>query len=352
MDAAEEVDAAVSKELKRRHQEEGEVLKLLLLGAGDSGKTTIFKQFRILYGEGYSEDKRAALRVAVTNNLVIGAQAVVKASLDGVAGRPLQGEAKRLGEMLLGLPENPPMSEEITSAVASLWEDSDFQATWEGRSNYQVLDGWEDFAKQCKNWPEWGGRGWIPSVADAIRARVRTSGIVEEQFVIDGLNFVLIDVGGQRNERRKWIHCFNEVTAVIFVAAISEYDQTLFEARDKNRLEETLELFDEISNSEYFTNTNLVLFLNKSDIFQQKYCERKIPINKSGLFPDAPGDFVYESGIDWMYKTFMLRNKNTSKAIFTHVTNATDTGNVQVVFDACKDSILKDSLTSLGLMMR
>jgi hypothetical protein len=31
--------------------------------------------------------------------------------------------------------------------------------------------------------------------------------------------------GGQRNERRKWIHCFENVTAVIFVAALSEYDQ-------------------------------------------------------------------------------------------------------------------------------
>ena len=35
----------------------------------------------------------------------------------------------------------------------------------------------------------------------------------------------MFDVGGQRNERRKWIHCFDNVTAVIFVTAISEYDQ-------------------------------------------------------------------------------------------------------------------------------
>ena len=35
----------------------------------------------------------------------------------------------------------------------------------------------------------------------------------------------IYDVGGQRNERRKWIHCFDDVTAVIFVAAINEYDQ-------------------------------------------------------------------------------------------------------------------------------
>ena len=62
---------------------------------------------------------------------------------------------------------------------------------------------------------------WIPSTDDAVIARVRTSGIVEEQFDIDGVHFKLFDVGGQRAERRKWIHCFDNVTALIFVMALS-----------------------------------------------------------------------------------------------------------------------------------
>ena len=50
----------------------------------------------------------------------------------------------------------------------------------------------------------------------------RAVGIVEESFIVDGVDFVMYDVGEQRGERRKWIHCFEDVTAVIFVAAISE----------------------------------------------------------------------------------------------------------------------------------
>merc|ERR1719421_1881028 len=81
---------------------------------------------------------------------------------------------------------------------------------------------------------------------DALYARVRTSGIVTEKYLIDGTTFEMYDVGGQRNERRKWIHCFEDVTAVIFVAAISEYDQKLFEDGATNRMVEALELFEEV----------------------------------------------------------------------------------------------------------
>ena len=78
------------------------------------------------------------------------------------------------------------------------------------------------------------------------------------------------DVGGQRNERKKWIHCFENVTAVIFVAALSEYDQVLYEDETTNRMTEALNLFDEICNSRWFRETSMILFLNKRDLFQAK----------------------------------------------------------------------------------
>ncbi len=39
----------------------------------------------------------------------------------------------------------------------------------------------------------------------------------------------MFDVGGQRSERKKWIHCFDAVTSIIFCVALSEYDQVLLE---------------------------------------------------------------------------------------------------------------------------
>ena len=85
------------------------------------------------------------------------------------------------------------------------------------------------------------------------------------------------DVGGQRNERRKWIHCFDNVDCVVFVASLSEFDQHLYEDETKNRLEEALELFAQISNSKWFASTALILFLNKKDLFEKKASCRHTP---------------------------------------------------------------------------
>lgn len=46
----------------------------------------------------------------------------------------------------------------------------------------------------------------------------------------------MVDVGGQRSERRKWIHCFENVTSIMFLAALSEYDQFLVESDNEVRL--------------------------------------------------------------------------------------------------------------------
>ena len=92
-------------------------------------------------------------------------------------------------------------------------------------------------------------------------------------------------MGGQRNERKKWIHCFEDVTAIIFFCDASAYNQTLFEDERVNRLLEALTLFEEICNCKYFHSTPLILFLNKSDLLKKKI--KKVDIAE--FFDDYDG---------------------------------------------------------------
>ena len=85
----------------------------------------------------------------------------------------------------------------------------------------------------------------------------------------------MFDVGGQRDQRRKWIQCFNDVTATIFVVACSSYNLTLREDETQNRLTESLELFYSIWNNRWLRNISCILFLNKQDILAEKIKEDK-----------------------------------------------------------------------------
>jgi hypothetical protein len=104
---------------------------------------------------------------------------------------------------------------------------------WAKRAEFQLIESVKFYFDRIDTIKQ---PNYLPDKDDIIYARVRTSGIVTERYVIDKTPFEMYDVGGQRNERKKWIHCFEGVTAVIFVAALSEYDQKLFEDDSQNRM--------------------------------------------------------------------------------------------------------------------
>ena len=86
--------------------------------------------------------------------------------------------------------------------------------------------------------------------------------MVLERYNIKGTDFEICDVGGQRTERRKWIDCFENIDAVFFVAALSEYDQRVSESRGipQNRMMEALNLFESIIKNAAFENNQLCFF--------------------------------------------------------------------------------------------
>jgi guanine nucleotide-binding protein subunit alpha len=75
-------------------------------------------------------------------------------------------------------------------------------------------------------------RDYMPGDQDILRARLRTTGISETVFDVGSLIYRMFDVGGQRSERKKWIHVFDNVHAILFLVAISAYDSVLIEDRN------------------------------------------------------------------------------------------------------------------------
>ena len=177
-----------------------------------------------------------------------------------------------------------------------------------------------------------------------------------------------MDVGGQRSERKKWLHCFDDSTAVIFVASLTEYDMVLAEDPKMNRMKESIRVFGQIVNNRFLRGSATILFLNKSDLMATKLKKELSPLTL--CFPYYKGDpFNYEQTTNYIkvsrfrqYKQnyidvnafylqeqFCLQNKESEKIIYTHFTCATMTSNITFVFEAVTDVLIKENLRLVGL---
>jgi len=337
-DRSKQLEAQMSND----HSVDQQVNKLLLLGAGESGKSTLFKQMITIYGKGYPESERRTFVPIIYNNIITSMKTLCQQS-DQFS--PIQDQqllqSKQLVELELKGDEE--IDVRLGDHLKALWASANIQTTYQHRAAYQLTDSSKYFFDRLE---EICRPNYLPSEQDVLRSRVRTTGIVENEFTIDGNQFKMFDVGGQRNERKKWIHCFENVTAVLFVAAISEYDQVLYEDENTNRIVEALNLFEEICNSRWFRETSMILFLNKRDLFAEKI--QKVSLRE--FFPEYQGDDSYDSACEFMQEQFESKNRNPEKQVYTHVTCATDTDNISAVFNAVKDIIIRKSLNEAGLV--
>ena len=162
---------------------------------------------------------------------------------------------------------------------------------------------------------------------------------MQQELVIN-----LIDVGGQRSERKKWSLIFNSVDAVIFVASLIEFNQVLEEDGVTNRFEETLKLFSQVSHHSQLKSTMLIVFLNKKDIMSKKLKK----VSYKSYYQGFDGDEANMDDVVSYIKT-QMEEKSDGRVIYTHVTCATDAKNVEFVFDAVNDSVINLSMTNIGL---
>ncbi|KAB5583960.1 hypothetical protein PDJAM_G00105000 [Pangasius djambal] len=344
--AAAERSKMIDKNLREDGEKAAREVKLLLLGAGESGKSTIVKQMKIIHEDGYSEDECKQYRAVVYSNTIQSIMAIIKAmsNLKIDYGDPARtDDARQLFALSAAAEEQGILPDDLANVIRRLWADSGVQGCFSRSREYQLND---SAAYYLNDLERIARADYIPTQQDVLRTRVKTTGIVETHFTFKDLHFKMFDVGGQRSERKKWIHCFEGVTAIIFCVALSAYDLMLAEDEEMNRMHESMKLFDSICNNKWFTETSIILFLNKKDLFEEKISRSPLTI----CFPEYTGANKYDEAASYIQTKFEdLNKKKDTKEIYTHFTCATDTKNVQFVFDAVTDVIIKNNLKDCGL---
>ena len=233
----------LSRSLTQSCAAESRKIKLLILGAGESGKSTLFKQMKILYGTPFTSEEAIYIKAVIHENVLEAMQTLITNLENFDETRGLEVGCQDALELVRAAEVDEPIDEELGNALQALWKDPAIQAMWKLRGRVQLVESVVYFFNKLD---EIGKDDWVPSNQDILAARVRTHGIVTTKYTIEDRQYEMYDVGGQRNERRKWAHCFEGVTGIIFVASLSDYDQKMFEDETTNRMKDSVYLFRDI----------------------------------------------------------------------------------------------------------
>ncbi|CAD1478591.1 unnamed protein product, partial [Heterotrigona itama] len=328
---------------------------------------------RIIHGSGYSDDDKRGFIKLVYQNIFMAMQSMIRA-MDLLKIQYAASSNIEKAELVRSVDFETVTTFEspYVEAIKDLWADSGIQECYDRRREYQLTDSAKSLAYQvlrtrCFSYlleidrvaapdylpteqdilrvrvPTTGiieypfdleeirfsylsdlerieKPDFLPSEQDILRARAPTTGIIEYPFDLDSIIFRMVDVGGQRSERRKWIHCFENVTSIIFLVALSEYDQILFESENENRMEESKALFKTIITYPWFQQSSVILFLNKKDLLEEKIMYSHLV----DYFPEYNGpkqDSV--PAREFILKVYLSTNPDPDRMCYSHFTCAT-----------------------------
>uniref|UniRef100_A0A8C6SM23 Uncharacterized protein n=1 Tax=Neogobius melanostomus TaxID=47308 RepID=A0A8C6SM23_9GOBI len=324
------------------------VWSLFSTGTGESGKSTFIKQMRIIHGKGYSEEDRKGFTRLIYQNIITAIQALADAMHVPCPAlnpkRDVTSPFQALAHRLLQVETHMVSALEPwqVAAIKNVWNDHGVQNCYDRRREYQISDNAQYDLDRLT------APSYVPTLQDILRVRVNTTGIIEYHFDLSNVIFRMVDVGGQRSERKKWIHCFEDVTSLVFLAALSEYDQVLEDTKE-NRLKESMALFRTILSYPWFEDSSTILFLNKTDLLEEKIPRSHL----ATYFPEFSGKFVYSlphAAKEFILQMYTNLHRGHEKRLYAHYTCATDTDNIKKVFKSVKDTVFRDAIDNITIL--
>jgi len=333
------IDKGADVELNLLEQQIDELFKfkILLLGAGESGKSTIVKQIKLIHQKKLTAKELTVAGNSLHQNVVDCMKALLNARKN-FGMYELDEEGKKTEEDLFEWDENQRLTPEMGKRILRLFNSEAIQKTYARRSEFWLLDSFSYYIKNLERFIE---PDWTPTEEDAVMARIRTTGIVvtnleekveqENKDDPDKLLFQVVDVGGQRNERKKWIHCFDDVRCVLFIDNLAGYNQVLFEDSTKNRMHESLELFNKVTYNKIFESTPIFLFLNKKDLFEAMIKE----VDMNVAFPEYKGGKDVNNALEFIQTQFK-RQLPPKKDVNIQIVSACFKREIRVAFEEVK----------------
>jgi len=166
-----------------------------------------------------------------------------------------------------------------------------------------------------------------------------------------GTEWQIFDVGGSRSSRASWAPYFDDIDAIIFLAPLSVFDEKLIEDTRVNRLQDSYELWKQVTSSTILENTQIILFLNKYDLLAKKL-KRGVRI-RDFISSYGERDNTPEAAVKYFeahFKEVHRKHSRSDRPFFVHVTSAVDTKGTIATLSVVEDSILRRHLVNAQLL--
>jgi hypothetical protein len=320
---------------------ENKIRKVILIGAGDGAKSTFFKQVQHLLGKGFTNDEIVSYKDKIRVNMVQGVQTLCQIS--GKLGLGVEQKNKQLHDEFMAiyvyeyLITPTILWDRACHYLKPLWHDQMLQEAYKRRVPHQFPVTMEYYLNSIDRiLPS----HYVPNINDVLNVRIKTTGIVETEVLIKNVLVRFNDIGGQRNERKKWIHCFDGKDVFIYCMALSEINEVCYEDDKTNRMLESLRCFEELSSSTDYIPLHVpfILFMSQVDLFAKKILSGTPIVH---VFPDYNKDYLRDPdlAIRHILKEFEKRNVKGRK-LFPVAGNTIDCKSMTQVFHHIEKVIL------------
>lgn len=331
----EQIDQEIRLE---RIRMKAEVKVLIYGGLRDSGMQGILKNFKLIYGEGFTQVEREKHRDGI--------HAIVKDSMlrtlrwmdySDISLEPhLQTERKKLEEGW-GFVN--------FQAVAWLWENAGVKESFARAHAENRLPDCAPFL--FEHLKRISAPDYVPTDQDVLMCPVRSQGVTETRFRLNDVNYIFVDPNQNRGDQRKWIRSFEGVQAICFVVNLALFDSASYDGEIEipNCLMHDIELFDYRCNLRCFEKTPVILILNHVDKLREKLKKARV----ADYFPDYDGPNECDPVVDFFQNRFRSLDRS-GRNIYTHITFPSDPDQVRFILAYIKDIIIQADLRSSGLL--
>jgi len=333
-------------------------VKVIILGTSGSGKSTFTQQLKIINSIETSMEHRKSYNDLLLKNILYGIREVSVQILE--MELPVKEKNRRTVRFFN---ENDAFlldvrDENLWEKVRKLWGDESFVDAWNMCKTKHTQISQMDFL--MGNMDRYLDPENIPNDEDILHARQRTTGAFMTRFSDGSRTFCMVDVGGQKPERKKWIDLLRQgVKCIIFFSALDEYDVESAEAENATKLEVSKQVFADLVNDEEFLDVLVIVFFNKYDLFQEKIHSTKGYESWKEQFPEfddseinfektEEGDELSENCTKFLEAKYREKVEFEEKVLFFYTTTAINRDQTELVFDSLKMKITLDKLSSSG----